>query len=72
MRGRNLSAASGAYTGDWGGEFPPLLLIWSIILNIYLRVRLQSDKSKRPWVAESPSLPTQNSEEPLFYSLVLF
>jgi hypothetical protein len=38
MRGRTPSAASGAYTGDWGGAFPPLLLRWSLILNIYLRL----------------------------------
>ena len=65
MRGRNPSAATGAYFGDRGGIcFIPTLYKVYYLYNIHLRFRLQSDKSKRPWVTEQPSLPTQNSEEP--------
>ena len=54
MRGRNPSAASGAYFGDRGGiYFIPTLYEVYYLYNIHLRFRLQSDKSKRPWVTES-------------------
>ena len=65
MRGRNPSAESGAYFGDRGGIcFIPTLHEVYYLYNIHLRFRLQSDKSKRPWVTELHCLPTQNSEEP--------
>ena len=39
--------------------------------QIHLRFRLQSDKSKRLLGTESHSLPTQNSEEPKYWLLLV-